>query len=46
MRRHQIFEGTVLRVSRCFRQWHTDRLEVELQRVSRILKVKVGHKRT
>ena len=35
-----MFEGTVLRVSKCFRRWHTDRLQVarELERVSRILK--------
>ena len=41
MRRHRILEGTVLRVSKCLRQWHTDRLQLtrELQRISRRLEV-------
>ena len=43
-------EGTVLRVSKCFREWHTERLQVtrELQRINRRLITansgQVGHK--
>ena len=42
----QILERTVLRVSKCLRQWHTDRLQVTrgLQLISRILEVNCRHK--
>ena len=39
-------EDTVLRVSKCLRQWHTDRLQAtrELQRISRRFGVNSRHK--